>query len=158
MGEEGEEGMDPVHVSESVDIVSMDIAGAIGFDESLCEMICCNSELFVEVAIAVLLGMFKESSIGDKCRSWLLDVSGVVSMERGVVSREIGVFEVMDSVVGVSEDGIIVIVSVGVTVGVSVGMTGEWGDVGNEADVLEWSGGLNNLLRKYNSLEKLIAI
>ena len=102
--------------------------------------------------------MSEEPSVGDKCRSWLLDVSGVVSMERGVVSREIGVFEVMDSVVGVSEDGIIVIVSVGVTIGVSVGMTGEWGDVGNEADVLEWPGGLNNLLRKYNSFEKLIAI
>ena len=86
--------MDSVHVSVSVDIVSVDIA--IGFDESLCEMICCVSELFVEVAIAVLLGLFEEPFVGDKCRSCLLDVSGVESMERGVVSRERGVFEVLD--------------------------------------------------------------
>ena len=90
--------MDSVHVSVSVDIVSVNIAGVIGFDESLCEMICCVTELFVEVAIAVLLGLFEEPSVGDKCRSWLLDVSGVESMERGVVSRERGVFEFLDSV------------------------------------------------------------
>ena len=118
--------MDSVHVSVSVDIVSVNIAGAIGFDESLCEMICCVSELFVEVAIAVLLGLFEEPSVGDKCRSCLLDVSGVESMERGVVSRERGVFEVLDSVVvtedEVSEDGVIV--------GVKEVLVEEWRVVG----------------------------
>ena len=45
--------MCPVQVSESVDIVSVGIAGVMGLNESLCEMRFCVSE----------------PSVGDKCRS-----------------------------------------------------------------------------------------